>query len=212
MGVKITGPGVPATVRIRIVGFVEQVSAVLPGVFGGIAPKRELPGVGGFIVPLPAVFIEPPLFADAGEGSPAAGAPPEVLGRVCADDVLREAVLPLRRGPVPDAMGCEEVPWSRPVGWTASLAWFRTSASTTCFCLCKAEDTKASTSPARGFWSSGVWLGDAKFGPTEIFASFLDEFWGAAGRGCWELFSGCAEGFLAAASRCPDTGPAARTE
>jgi hypothetical protein len=120
MGVKIAGAGEPATVSIRIVGFIEQVSAVFPEPFTGIAPSLEVvdPAIGGFTVPPPATLIEPepPLFGAAGDEPPAAVDLPDVFEGDCAGD-LSAAVLPFKRAPPPEAMGWDDAPGNRPVGW-----------------------------------------------------------------------------------------------
>src|SRR5258708_7993773 len=87
MGVKIAGAGEPATVSIRIVGFVEQVSAVFPKPLTGSAASLEVvdPAIGGFTLPPPATLIEPepPLFGAAGDEPPAAPSLPQRLASDC---------------------------------------------------------------------------------------------------------------------------------
>ncbi len=120
MGVKIAGAGEPATVSIRIVGFVEQVSAVFPDPLAGIAPSLEVvdSAIGGFTVPPPATLIEPEpaLFGAAGDEPPAAVDLPDVLEGDCAGD-LSAAVLPFKRARPPEAMGWDDAPGNRPVEW-----------------------------------------------------------------------------------------------
>jgi hypothetical protein len=61
MGVNTADAGVPATFRMRMVGFVEQARTKLPVAFAGRLPSFEFvdPVSGGFIVPPPAVLTEP---------------------------------------------------------------------------------------------------------------------------------------------------------
>jgi hypothetical protein len=107
-------------VSIRIVGFIEQVSAVFPEPFTGIAPSLEVvdPAIGGFTVPPPATLIEPepPLFGAAGDEPPAAVDLPDVFEGDCAGD-LSAAVLPFKRAPPPEAMGWDDAPDNRPAEW-----------------------------------------------------------------------------------------------
>src|SRR4029453_17115849 len=105
MGVNTAGAGVPATFRMRMVGFAEQVSATLPAALAGILPNFEFadPASGGLIVAPPAVLIEPdPVAPVALDGVVAADEPPADLGVVVVAVRFAPVLLP-RSGPPREA-------------------------------------------------------------------------------------------------------------
>src|SRR4029077_19082742 len=102
------GAGVPATFRMRMVGFAEQVSATLAAALAGIFPNFEFadPASGGLMVAPPAMLIEPdPVAPVALDGVVAADEPPADLGVVVVG--VRFAPVPLRSGPPREAIVCE---------------------------------------------------------------------------------------------------------